>query len=83
MHALPSVLPQVVESREFELPSDFEDEEIDEESAFTAEDKIKYAGMFGSDEEAPAGGEESDGLLDSDEEPANEPVRHRVLSPMT
>lgn len=66
---------QIVESREFEMPSDFEDEEIDEESAFTAEDKIKYAGMFGSDTEAASGGEESDDLLDSDEEPAGGQVR--------
>lgn len=68
----------MVEDREFEMPSDFEDEEIDEESAFTAEDKIKYAGMFGSDGEAGSGGEESDDLLDSDEEPAGGQVRYRV-----
>jgi len=37
---------QRVENYEYELPSDFEDEEIDEEMAFTAEDKERYAGWF-------------------------------------
>lgn len=60
------------------MPSDFEDEEIDEESAFTAEDKIKYAGMFGSDGEAGEAGGEADDLLDSDEEPAAGQVRFRL-----
>jgi len=30
-----------VENYEYEMPEDFEDEEIDEEMAFSAEDKIK------------------------------------------
>ena len=41
---------QLADGLEFELPSDVEeDEEIDEDMAFTAEDKIRYAGMFGDD----------------------------------
>lgn len=51
------------------MPSDFEDEEIDEDTAFTAEDKIKYAGMFGSDAEGASGSDASESLLESDEEP--------------
>lgn len=50
---------QKVENYEYELPSDFEDEEIDEDMAFTAEDKKLYAGWFGdggSDEEHAAKG---------------------------
>jgi hypothetical protein len=39
-----------VENYEYELPSDFEDEEIDEDMAFTAEDKMRYAGWFGDDD---------------------------------
>jgi U3 small nucleolar RNA-associated protein 14 len=51
-----------VDNYEYELPSDFEDEEIDEDMAFTAEDKKLYAGWFGDDEadHAAAGGEGSD-----------------------
>lgn len=41
---------QKVDNYEYELPSDFEDEEIDEDLAFTEEDKKKYAGWFGEDE---------------------------------
>lgn len=40
-----------MENYEYELPSDFEDEEIDEDMAFTAEDKKLYAGWFGEEEE--------------------------------
>jgi hypothetical protein len=48
---------QRVENYEYEMPSDFEDEEIDEDLAFTAEDKKKYAGWFGEepDDGADAG----------------------------
>lgn len=46
---------QHVDNYEYEMPSDFEDEEIDEDLAFTAEDKKKYAGWFG---EEPEEGEE-------------------------
>ena len=61
---------QAVDSYEFELASDFEDEEIDEEAAFTEEDKKLYAGMFGSSDADAAAGEaggEPD-LLVSDED---------------
>lgn len=46
---------QRVDNYEYELPSDFEDEEIDEGLAFTEEDKKKYAGWFGDDDEEDAG----------------------------
>jgi hypothetical protein len=53
-----------VDNYEYELPSDFEDEEIDEEAAFTAEDKKLYAGWFGDDEgdqeDASGGGSDED-----------------------
>lgn len=38
---------QRVDNYEYELPSDFEDEEIDEEAAFTEADKKKFADWFG------------------------------------
>ncbi|BDA46715.1 probable U3 small nucleolar RNA-associated protein 14 homolog A [Coccomyxa sp. Obi] len=37
----------VVDNYEYELPSDFEDEEIDEETAFNEEDEKLYADWFG------------------------------------
>lgn len=66
---------QDVENYEYEMPSDFEDEEIDEECAFTEEDKKLYAGWFdkkaGSDEGDDEGEEEDEdediaAQLDSD-----------------
>lgn len=45
--------PQHVENYEYELPSDFEDEEIDEELAFTEEDRLKYGGWFGDTPGSP------------------------------
>lgn len=71
---LNTVLPnaQMADALEFELPSDVEDdEEIDEDMAFTAEDKIRYAGMFGDEDggggEAGGGGGSDDAdLLASD-----------------
>lgn len=57
-----------MESYEYEMPAEFEDEEIEEEEAFTAEDKLKYAGWFGED-----GSEgEGDEAGESDEEDAEE-----------
>lgn len=44
---------QRVENYEYELPSDFEDEEIDEDAAFTEADKEQFADWFG---DAGAGG---------------------------
>jgi U3 small nucleolar RNA-associated protein 14 len=35
-----------VSNYEYEMPSDFEDEEIDEEMAFTEEDNKKYGSFF-------------------------------------
>lgn len=57
---------QKVENYEYEMPSDFEDEEIDEDLAFTAEDKVKYGSWF---DEEPEGGERDEDLhsLDSQE----------------
>jgi hypothetical protein len=56
---------QLADGLEFELPSDVEeDEEIDEDMAFTAEDKIRYAGMFGDDPDDADPAEED--LLASD-----------------
>lgn len=49
---------QKVETYEYEMPSDFEDEEIDEDLAFTAEDKAKYAGWFGDGDEQAAAEEQ-------------------------
>jgi hypothetical protein len=52
---LPLAAAQRVENYEYEMPSDFEDEEIDEDLAFTAEDKKKYAGWFGEEPDDDAG----------------------------
>ena len=53
---------QAVDNYEYETPSEFEDEEIDEDLAFTAEDEQQFGGMMesrpASDEE---GGDASDG----------------------
>jgi U3 small nucleolar RNA-associated protein 14 len=58
---------QQVENYEYELPSDFEDEEIDEEAAFTAEDKKLYAGWFGEDADEDAEQQQggSNGVMDA------------------
>ncbi|GBF90520.1 hypothetical protein Rsub_03516 [Raphidocelis subcapitata] len=45
-----------VENYEYEMPSDFEDEEIDEDMAFTAEDRERYAGWFGDEDGGGGGG---------------------------
>jgi U3 small nucleolar RNA-associated protein 14 len=62
---------QVVDNYEYELPSDFEDEEIDEDAAFTEEDKKLYAGWFDDTEAALSSRAKAhieDGLLDSEDE---------------
>lgn len=57
---------QVADGLEFELPSDVEDdEEIDEDMAFTEEDKIQFAGMFGDASDSGEEAEEDANLLDS------------------
>ncbi|KAF5840649.1 Utp14 protein-domain-containing protein [Dunaliella salina] len=69
-----------VENYEYEMPSDYEDEEIDEDLAFTEEDKKKYAGWFDDEGEDEEDGEEHESaeeggsseadmdMLDSDQE---------------
>ena len=53
------------------MPSDFEDEEIDEELAFTAEDKARFGGWFDEDGGLGIGGgggsESDEGELFGDE----------------
>eukprot|EP00983_Pelagomonas_calceolata_P131648 1161798-Pelagomonas_calceolata.AAC.4 len=51
------------------MPSDFEDEEIDEELAFTEEDKKKYAGWFDDEEDEDDGLSEEEG--GEEEEPGS------------
>ena len=41
-----------MDNYEYELPSDFEDEEIDEGAAFTAEDEKQFADWFGDNPSA-------------------------------
>ena len=68
---LSSSCVQNVDNYEYELPSDFEDEEIDEDAAFTEEDKKLYAGWFEGTEAALAGsgkGAAENNLLDSEED---------------
>lgn len=54
-HKHPLCCVQVVDNFQYELPEDFEDEEIEEEEAFTEEDKKLFAHMFKSE-----AGEEDD-----------------------
>lgn len=66
-------LVQRVDNYEYELPEDFEDEEIDEEAAFNEEDKKLYAEHFAPDDsgDGGGGGGPQGDLLDSEEdEPA-------------
>ena len=60
---------QVVDNYEYELPSDFEDEEIDEETAFNEEDKKLYAEWFGEPDNGrkAKGRATSPDLLESEE----------------
>jgi U3 small nucleolar RNA-associated protein 14 len=87
MHNPPLIhLPtQFINSIEYELPSDFEDEEIDEDEAFNEEDNKLYAHIFGDGEGGSSGGDFSDGssedvsgsdgdLLKSDSEGEGEEV---------
>ncbi len=61
-----------MESYEYEIPSDFEDEEIDEEMAFTAEDKRKWGDWF-DEHAAPGSGDEEDGDEEFDDGLEEEP----------
>lgn len=49
------------------MPSDFEDEEIDEDEAFNSEDERKYGAWFERD--AASGSSDNGQLMDSDSEP--------------
>ncbi|KAK9827643.1 hypothetical protein WJX81_002537 [Elliptochloris bilobata] len=60
-----------VDNYEYELPADFEDEEIDEDTAFNEEDKKLYAEHFPLDDSGDEGGGAEGDLLDSGED---EPV---------
>jgi U3 small nucleolar RNA-associated protein 14 len=63
---------QRVDNYEYELPADYEDEEIDEDAAFNEEDKKLYAEHFPVDEDGAGGGGGGADLLESeDEEPAD------------
>lgn len=64
----PTRLSQEVENYEYELPSDFEDEEIDEELAFTEEDKKKYGSWFEREVSADGDDDGDAGAFDVDEE---------------
>ncbi|GFR45758.1 hypothetical protein Agub_g7173 [Astrephomene gubernaculifera] len=55
-----------VDNYEYELPSDFEDEEIDEDTAFTEEDKKKFGAWF--EKEVSADEDEGDTIGDDDGE---------------
>ncbi|KAI7836770.1 hypothetical protein COHA_009408 [Chlorella ohadii] len=61
-----------VESYEYEMPSDFEDEDIDDEMAFTEEDKKMFGHLFDDEPLARGGGgsgsEDEGSLLSSGEE---------------
>lgn len=66
---------QIVDNYEYELPPDFEDEEIDEDEAFNSEDERIFGHMFdtrGGDDDEPADESEEDNsddlLLESDSE---------------
>ncbi len=68
-------IQQDVDNYEYELPSDFEDEEIDEDEAFNSEDERKYGAWFErdasdgeEDDEEDFEGEEDDGEDEKAEE---------------
>ena len=59
---------QIADGLDFELPSDVsDDEEIDEDMAFTKEEKRQFAGMFGDDGNASFSSDQADEhLLEED-----------------
>lgn len=59
-----SAVVQRVDNYEYELPSDFEDEEIDDEQAFNSEDERMYGHLFKNKQ----GGDASEEEEDEDEE---------------
>lgn len=60
-------LLQKVDNYEYELPSDFEDEEIDDEEAFNSEDERMYGHLF-KDKNGGDASEEEEDEDDSEEE---------------
>ena len=81
-----SAFMQAVENYQYETPSEFEDEEIDEDMAFTEEDKHQFGDMG---MEAPAEDEDLDGedlteMPESDDEElaASDEVRSRQIRPV-
>lgn len=80
-HGIHHRAQQDVDNYEYELPSDFEDEEIDEDEAFNSEDERKYGAWFerdaaqGSTDDGSDDGSEGDSdqpLMDSANEPEDE-----------
>ena len=71
-----SSLLQKVDNYEYELPSDFEDEEIDDEEAFNSEDERMYGHLFknkqGGDESDEDEDDEEDDLLNSEDDDQEE-----------
>lgn len=63
-----SPLLQRVESYEYELPADFEDEEIDEDEAFNSEDERMYGHLFAKRKGGGGGGDSESEDEDSDED---------------
>jgi len=63
---------QPVENYEYEMPADFEDEEIDEDSAFTAEDKRLYADWFPPSDDEDEELDDPYGLIETGEGDADE-----------
>lgn len=65
-----------MDNYEYELPEDFEDEEIDEDEAFNSEDERMYGHLFGSKDDESESSQSSDedalDALDSEEEDATE-----------
>ncbi len=55
-----------MDNYEYETPSEFEDEEIDEDLAFTAEDEHKLGDMFGGSKAAADEDDVEDDELDED-----------------
>lgn len=58
---------QRVENYEYELPSDFEDEEIDDDEAFNSEDERMYGHLFKKDAKGGSESEEEEEEEESDE----------------
>lgn len=59
---------QIVDKFEYELPSDFEDEEIDEDEAFNSEDERMYGHLFPSKDSESEENSEDEDEQDEDED---------------